>query len=69
MCGIFSSPSIPAPPPPVAAPSKSDAEVKAAEADRRKQLAAAKGRESTILTGGTGAADEGASQKKTLLGQ
>lgn len=59
MSGLFSKPSLPAP----AAPSPADAARK--EQDRRKRLAGARGRGSTILTPLAGTFDN----KKTLLGQ
>ena len=70
MGGFFSPPKPPAPPPPPPPmPEKSDAEVRSAELDERKRRAAAKGRQSTILTGGLGQSEEGvAGGKKTLLG-
>lgn len=53
MCGNpFASPSIPSAPPP--APTQSDAEVQAAALAERRRAANAKGRASTILTGGEG---------------
>lgn len=55
-----------APPPP---PTKSDAEVRSEALLDRQRRASAKGRQSTILTSGTGAEDSGAAQKKTLLGE
>jgi hypothetical protein len=55
-------------PTPVAAPTVDDTEVKAAEEKQRKLAALAKGRESTILTGGLGLTDEAPTTQKTLLG-
>jgi len=64
----------PLPPPLVApqyipAPSNNTAEVKAAEERQRKALALAKGRQSTILTGGRGVEETATVGRKTLLGE
>ena len=70
MGGIFSSPSAPAPPPPPPPPpEKSVEEVRAAEQDARRRAAGAMGRQSTILTGSTGAGDTEVGGQKTLLGE
>ena len=70
MGGIFGGgPSMPAPVAPPPPPSKSDAEVRGEALLDRQRRAAAKGRQSTILTGATGGEDTGASQKKALLGE
>ena len=68
---IFSPP---LPPPVVApqyipAPSDNTAEVKAAEERHRKAAALAKGRQSTILTGGRGVEETATVGRKTLLGE
>ena len=68
---IFSPP---LPPPVVApqyipAPSNNTAEVKMAEERQRKALALAKGRQSTILTGGRGVEETATVGRKTLLGE
>jgi hypothetical protein len=70
MGGIFGGgPSMPAPVAPPPPPAKSDAEVRSEALLDRQRRAAAKGRQSTILTGGTGVEDAGAAQKKTMLGE
>jgi len=68
---IFSPP---LPPPLVApqyipAPSGNTAGVKAAEEPQRKAKALAKGRQSTILTGGRGVEETATVGRKTLLGE
>ena len=68
---IFSPP---LPPPVVApqyipAPSNNTAEVKAAEERHRKAAVLAKGRQSTILTGGRGVEETATVGRKTLLGE
>jgi len=69
--GMFSSPS----PPPlvipqyIPAPSDNTAEVKAAEERHRKAAVLAKGRQSTILTGGRGVEETATVGRKTLLGE
>ena len=70
------SPSLPPLPPPslaapeyIPAPSNNTAEVKAAEERQRKALALAKGRRSTILTGGRGIEETATVGRKTLLGE
>ena len=70
---IFSPP---LPPPVVApqpqyipAPSGNTAGVKAAEERQRKAMALAKGRQSTILTGGRGVKETATVGRKTLLGE
>ena len=68
---IFSPP---LPPPLVApqyisAPSGNTAGVKAAEERQRKAMALAKGRQSTILTGGRGVKETAIVGRKTLLGE
>ena len=69
--GMFSSPS----PPPliipqyIPAPSDNTAEVKAAEERHRKAAVLAKGRQSTILTGGRGVEETTTVGRKTLLGE
>jgi len=50
-------------------PEKSDQEVRDEELKERRRRAAAKGRQSTILTGGQGVQGEDTGGKKTLLGQ
>jgi hypothetical protein len=70
MGGLFGGgPSMPAPLPPAAPPARSDAEIRNEALLDRQRRAAAKGRQSTILTGGTGVEDAGAAQKKTMLGE
>jgi hypothetical protein len=70
MGGLFSSPKAPAaPPPPPPPPDKTADEVRAAEQDARRRAAGAMGRQSTILTGATGAGDTEVGGKKTLLGE
>ena len=64
----------PLPPPLVApqyisAPSGNTAGVKAAEERQRKALTLAKGRQSTILTGGRGVEETATVGRKTLLGE
>lgn len=65
MC--FSKPKIPTPPPPPPVVTQDDAAVNQAGNRERRRLAAMYGRQSTVLTGPSGAAP-GATQKKTLLG-
>ena len=65
MC-IFSSPSPPAAPPP--APEKSDAEVQDAALRERERARRARGRATTILTGGAGDTSEAPTGNKHLLG-
>jgi len=70
MGGIFSSPAPPPPqlaPAPVA-PTTSDEDVRASRENERKRRLAAAGRQSTILTGATGATQP-TTEKKTLLGE
>ena len=68
MGGFISGPKAPAPPPPPPPmPEKSDQEVRDEELKERRRRAAAKGRQSTILTGAQGVQD-GVGGKKTLLG-
>ena len=70
MC--MSSPSTPAPPPPPdlpETPKTTDPAVKNARANERQRAALAAGRDSTILTGPTGAGTAATIGKKTLLGQ
>jgi len=68
---IFSPPL----PPPLVAPQyippprDNTAEVKAAEERQRKAMALAKGRQSTILTGGRGVEETATVGRKTLLGE
>lgn len=71
MGGLFGgAPSMPAPvAAPAPAPAKSDAEVRSEALLDRQRRASAKGRQSTILTSGTGAEDSGATNKKALLGE
>ena len=70
MGGLFSSPSAPAaPPPPPPPPDKTADEVRAAEQASRRRAAGAMGRQSTILTGSTGAGDTEVGGQKTLLGE
>ena len=63
------------PPPPVVipqyipAPRDNTAEVKAAEERQRKAMALAKGRQSTLLTGGRGIEETATVGRKTLLGE
>lgn len=66
MGGMFSSPKLPTPQPPPPPPGKSDEEVRSAELEDRRRRAAAKGRQSTILTGAQGVEDQGAGGKKML---
>ena len=69
--GMFSPPS----PPPliipqyIPAPSDNTAEVKAAEERHRKATVLAKGRQSTLLTGGRGIEETATVGRKTLLGE
>jgi hypothetical protein len=63
MCFVGSSPP-PAPPP----PSKSDAEVQDAALRERERARRARGRASTILTGGEGDPSEASIGNKKLLG-
>ena len=53
----------------IPAPSDNTAEVKAAEERHRKASALAKGRQSTILTGGRGVEETATVGRKTLLGE
>ena len=53
----------------IPAPSDNTAEVKAAEERQRKAVALAKGRQSTILTGGRGVEETATVGRKTLLGE
>lgn len=75
MGAIFSPPRAPAPapPPPVYTPppmpTVDDSEVKEAEEKRKRAATLAKGRASTILTGGLGLTDQATTSQKTLLGQ
>ncbi len=67
--GFFSAPSPPPPPPPPPPPTRDDSAVEEA---RRKQLEAARkarGRASTILTGGMGDESPAPVAKKSLLGE
>jgi len=50
-------------------PTDNSAEVKAAEERQRKAGVLAKGRSSTLLTGGAGVTDTATVQRKTLLGE
>ena len=65
MC-FFSSPSLPPPPPP---PKPSDTEVKSAALAERQRAYRARGRASTILTGGLGDLSPAPIVAKFLLGQ
>ena len=71
----FSPPLPPWPPPSlvapqyIPAPNDNTAEVKAAEERQRKALALARGRQSTILTGGRGIEETATVGRKTLLGE
>jgi len=53
----------------IPAPSDNTAEVKAAEERHRKAAVLAKGRQSTILTGGRGVEETTTVGRKTLLGE
>ena len=71
MC-MFSSPSMPAAPPPPAPPAPPkdvDPAISAAKEDERRRAALARGRSSTILTGGRGLTSEPRTAGKSLLGQ
>lgn len=50
-------------------PTSDDTEVKAAEERQRKAGVFAKGRQSTLLTGGAGVTDTATTTRKTLLGE
>ena len=71
MC-FFGKSSTPAPPPdpepPPPAPTRDDPEVVDAQRSARKRQISAKGRSSTLLTGGQGVTDEANTGLKTLLG-
>jgi hypothetical protein len=67
MGGMFSSKKPSAPPPPP--PEKDDAEVQAAAAAERERQRKARGRASTILTGGDGVTGETRTARKLLLGE
>lgn len=78
MGGLFSSPKMSSPPPMMQAapqviympaPSDDSAEVQAAEAQQRKVAKLAKGRQSTILSGGAGLEEPATVGRKTLLGE
>jgi len=74
MGGILSPMRPPAPPPPPApmpapvAPTRSDADIRAARDNERKRRLASAGRQSTILTSGQGVTEEASTTKATLLG-
>lgn len=57
-----------APPPPDPPPARDDPEINAVADDVRRRRLAAKGRQSTILTGGLGDQAEASVGKTTLLG-
>ena len=59
----------PTPPPPPPPPERSSAEVMAAEEEERKRARLAKGKSSTIMTGGLGDTSQAPSFSKKLLGQ
>lgn len=66
---VPSFPAAPAPPPaPEPPPARDDPEVNAVADDVRKRRLAAKGRQSTILSGGLGDTAEASVGTKTLLG-
>lgn len=64
--GIFGGSSPPAVPPLEPMPTETDEEVKAAAAKERARLRKARGRRSTIMTGGSGLTEEYAGGKKKL---
>jgi len=64
MCG--STPSVP---PVTKPPAREDPKVAESAAKEQARLKARKGRQSTILTSGSGASEEVQSKKKKLLGQ
>lgn len=53
----------------IPAPSDNSAEVKASAEQQRKAAALAKGRQSTLLTGGTGLEDTATVNRRSLLGE
>lgn len=65
MC--FSKPKMPASPEPKV--QEQDAAVSAARDNERRRIAAASGRNSTMLTGGAGITSPATTSAKTLLGQ
>jgi hypothetical protein len=72
MCALpFSPPKAKYTPPPVANPDPDSAAeaIRTAEAEERRRLRLARGREATILTGPLGTSDRAAPGGKTLLGQ
>tara|TARA_R110000744_G_scaffold147526_5_gene260476 strand:+ start:5348 stop:5575 length:228 start_codon:yes stop_codon:yes gene_type:complete len=65
---VPSFPATPLPEPPEPPPARDDPEVNAVANDVRKRRLAAKGRQSTILSGGLGDTAEASVGTKTLLG-
>lgn len=70
MGALFSSPAKPkAPPPPPPPPKREDPAVQQAASDALKRRRLARGRASTILTGGRGVTGAAPSARKKLLGE
>ena len=70
MCGMFSSPSVPAAPEPEAVKAEAERAAKEAEAKQRQQIAGQQGRRSlnSSQTGATGVEDKTLAEKGTLFG-
>jgi len=69
MTSLFSPPKMPEPTPMPVVPTRDDQAVKDAEERQRKAALMAKGRQSTILTGGMGLQEEAPVKKKQLFGE
>lgn len=70
MTALFHTPEVPAPAPAPSVPKGPTEEEKKAALEKERALARrAKGRRSTLLTGGIGLTSEANVQRKTLLGQ
>ncbi len=69
MGGLISPKRPKAPPPPPPPPEKDDSEVQAAAAAERERQRKARGRASTILTGGEGLTTNASTARKQLLGE
>ena len=58
----------PPPPPPIPVPARDDPAVSQANRDARRRRQLAAGRQSTLMTGGQGVAEDANTGAKTLLG-